>query len=56
LTLASKDLMCVKLVQEISLSNLLRKTADYLQVQDNPYFESDKLSTSNGSPKLLWSP
>jgi hypothetical protein len=44
--------MCVKLAQEIPFSIFLRETADYLQVQDNPYFESDKLSTGNGSPKL----
>jgi len=52
--LASKDLMmCIKLAQEISLSIFLTETADYLQVQDNPYFEGDILSTSNGSPKLV---
>jgi len=40
------------LAQDIPLSIFLKETVDYLQVQDNPYFQSDKISTGNGSPKL----
>jgi len=52
--LASKDLiMCVKLAHDKPLSIFLRETADYLQVQDNPYLENDMPSTSNGSAELV---